>query len=210
MNVRFTLILAFWFGLSFPFATPTLGQDASQSEEDSKRSLERFESVLLRSPKQGIALDKVYEAHVQRGDLDDYLTLLESSAEKDGFDTAKVFVVIGLLESKRSRDLPAIGWLRKAEELAPKEPMLSFYRAQSEVFAGKTSDAIESFERALRKNPTKVERLQIEESLGRLYLRTQQRDKAAEVWTRLENAFPKDLLVSERIAQINQTEGNLP
>ncbi|MFN7841010.1 MAG: DUF1583 domain-containing protein [Pirellula sp.] len=210
MNVRFTLILAIWLILSFPFATPALGQDASQSDEDSKRSLERFESVLLRSPKKGIALDKVYEAHVQRGDLDDYLRLLESNAEKEGFDTANVFVVIGLLESKRSRDLPAIGWLRIAEDLAPKEPMLSLYRAQSEVFAGKTSDAIESFERALSKNPTKVERLQIEESLGRLYLRTQQRDKAAEVWKRLENAFPKDLLVSERIAQINQTEGNLP
>lgn len=210
MNVRFTLILALWLVLPLPFATPTLGQDSSQSEEDSKRSLERFESVLLRSPKKGIALDKVYEAHVQRGDLDDYLNQLESTADKEGSNAANVFVVIGLLESKRSRDLPAIGWLRKAEELAPKEPMLSFYRAQSEVFAGKTSDAIESFERALTKNPTKVERLQIEESLGRLYLRTQQRDKAAEVWKRLENAFPKDLLVSERIAQINQSEGNLP
>ena len=201
-----TLTVIFWLGL-VSIAIPQ--EPSPLTAESENKSLERFESVLLRSPKKGIALDKVYEAHIQRGDLDEYLQQLESKAVANSTIAANHYAVIGLLESQRCRDLPAIAWLKKAEELAPKEPMLSFYLAQSEVFAGRTSDAIESFQRALGKNPTKLDRLPIEESLARLYLRTQQRDKAETVWKRLEASFPNDLLVQERIAQLNQSEGNL-
>ena len=201
-----TLTAIYWLG----FVSIAIPQEPSPSTAESEnKSLERFEAVLLRSPKKGIALDKVYEAHIQRGDLDEYLQQLESKAVANSTIAANHYAVIGLLESQRSRDLPAIAWLKKAEELAPNEPMLSFYVAQSEVFAGRTSDAIESFQRAIGKNPTKLDRLPIEESLARLYLRTQQRDKAETVWKRLEASFPNDLLVQERIAQLNQSEGNL-
>jgi predicted Zn-dependent protease len=184
-------------------------QETNQTQPQQELDIKRYESILLQAPKKGTALDKVYEYHVQRADLDNYLKRLASNTDSSSASSANVMAAIGLLESCRGRELPAIDWLRKAESLSPQNPLFNFYIAQSQLFAGQTAESIASFEQALSKGPNRTDRIHIEESLGQLYLRTQQRDKANEVWQRLEAAFPKDAYIQERIAQINQAEGGI-
>ena len=191
------------------FAFSVQAQEEVLTPQSESKAIERFELVLTRNPRAGIALDKVYEYHIQQGDLDRYLTELENRSKTESQNAAKLLAAMGLLENQRGCDQKAIEWLSKAESFAPKDAILSFYIAQSQVVVGQTNLAIASFERAVAKNPTRNDRLLIEESLGRLYLRTQQKVKAEAVWARLEAVYPNDIIVQERIAQANQAEGDI-
>src|SRR5690606_9912802 len=74
---------------------------------------------------------------------------------------------------------------------------------------GRNDAAAEALQRAIQRGPARNEALPVFTELGRLYQRAQQRDKALEVWNRLEAMFPGDGRVGEQIASILADEGQV-
>ena len=184
-----------------PSSDPVAEQEARDAT-----AMKRFLSLLDRSPRRGTALDRVYGYHVERGSLDDFLKGLRERLAKNPADGAG-WMILGLLESQRGRDAPAVAALKKAQETRPNDPLPPYYLGQALLLVGQPDQAAAAFEQAIARKPTRGDLLEIFQALGRVYERTQRFDQALKVWNRLEAMFPSDLTVQEQIARTLAEEG---
>ena len=176
------------------------------------QAMERFLSLLEKNPRRGTPLDRVYGYHVERGSLDAFIKSYRDRLEKNPND-GTAWLILGLLEFQRGQDAAAVTALTKAEETRKEDPLPSYYLGQALVLIGQPENAALAFERALRQ-ARRTDLLDIFQSLGRVYQRTQKNDQALEVWNRLEAIFPGDPRVQEQIAAAladeNQPAAALP
>ena len=174
---------------------------AAQEEDDpaERKVMERFLSVLEKTPRRGTALDRVYGYHVEHGSLDSLVKRYEDRTRADASD-GPAWLLLGLIEAQRGRDASAVASLREAERLRPDDPLPPYYLGQALVLVGQPDTAVEAFERALTKKPARVDLLEIFQALGRVHQRARRADKALAVWARLEATFPDDNRVREQIA----------
>ena len=184
-------------------------QDEPELSPEEKREqliIQRFQEIVERKPRRGTALDRIYGHHVERGTLDKLIADYRSKAKKDDADGV-ASLMIGMLESQRGNDAEAVDALRQAENRRPDDAIPGYYLGQSLVLLGQPRNAAEAFERALKRNPSKADALEIYQALGRVYQRAQQPEKAIEVWNRLEQQFPNDERVQEQIVLTLIEEG---
>src|SRR4051812_34373511 len=69
-------------------------------EERDRKVMERFLSLLEKTPRRGTALDRVYGYHVERGTLDSFVKRFEDRVAKDPKD-GNAWLILGLIESQR-------------------------------------------------------------------------------------------------------------
>jgi tetratricopeptide (TPR) repeat protein len=185
------------------------GRNAAAADDDRERQvMERFLTVLERTPRRGTALDRVYGFHVEQGELDKLVQSYRERAAKDPRDGG-AWLLLGLLESQRGRDAAAVVAFRAAEETRPEDPLPSYYLGQALVLVGQPDAAVEAFERALTRKPTRNDLLEIFQALGRVHQRARRDEQALSVWTRLEKVFPDDPRVREQIASSLAEEGRI-
>lgn len=184
-------------------------QDADANRE--RAIVDKFMDVLLRRPTAGTALDRVYGYHVQAGTLSDVMTKLESEADASSDtspDTAGAkYMLLGLLHRQRGDEADAAKALTSAAELRPDDAGVRLELGKALIAVGRGGTAAEMLEAAASCRADRVMTMAIYTELGRLYARTQQRDKALDVWQRLEKAFPGDDRVVEQIARTLSTDG---
>ncbi len=195
-------------------AVTTQPDDAASAEDArEQRGMERFLSLLEKNPRRGTPLDRVYGYHVERGSLDACIKSYRDRIDKNPND-GTACLILGLLEFQRGQDAAAVTALAKAEETRKDDPLPSYYLGQALVLIGQPENAALAFERALLRKPARTDLLDIFQSLGRVYQRTQKNDQALEVWNRLEAIFPGDPRVQEQIASAlaeeNQPAAALP
>ena len=182
---------------------------AGEAEEDRDRQvMERFLSVLERTPRRGTALDRVYGYHVERGTLDALIQTYTDRAAKDPHDGA-AWLLLGLFEAQRGRDAAAVAALRTAEAERKDDPLPAYYLGQALVLVGQPDAAAEALERALGRRPARNDLLEIFQALGRIHQRAHRNEQALAVWTRLESLFPDDARVQEQIASALAEESQL-
>lgn len=182
--------------------------DEEQQEATAVRAYGRYLQLLRRSPKEGVSLDRVYGFHVDRGSLDEFvLSLRQQSVEPDANGSAAM--LLGLIESRRGQDAAARASFEIAEAKRANDPMVSWYLGQSLQAIGETQLAAEAMERALKKDVPRAMQEKVFLKLGRIYQRTQQTEKAIDLWKRFESAFPNDDRVQEQIASILIDENQL-
>ncbi len=192
-------------------ASPTLSKAASSTEEESEDAkqerlvAERFLELLLKRPRPGTALDKVYGYYVQSGTLDKFCDDLQSKAATTS--SGEAWLLLGLVQSQRARDADALISLQKAEELLPDDPMASYYYGRTLARINNTDQAAAAMHRAIERKPSKADLLLVLQDLGRLYQRMGRAKEATEVWKNLEESFPGDSRVREQIASILAEEG---
>ncbi len=212
--VVWALWAVFCIGSSQPpilFASPApqLTSDEEELSDEEARQIktaERFLDVLLKNPRYGTALDRVYGHHVEFGSLDAFLSSLKKRAESDA-DQGAVWMLLGMFESQRGSDAAAVEALQKADQLRPKDALASFYLGQAQLRIGQSEEAIAALERALTRQPARADLLEIFQTLGRMHQRAQRTEQAMEVWQRLEKLFPDDPRVLEQIAVTLAEEG---
>jgi tetratricopeptide (TPR) repeat protein len=204
--LRVFLLLGVMAGL---LPIPAVSQELSDDEAQAKQIAERFATVLEKNPRRGTAFDKVYGYHVEMGTLDDFVRKYLPQGLETRATTATPFLIAGLVESRRGKDTEAVRLFQKAESLDPNSVMASYYLGQALVDTGQTTEAAEAFERAIERQPAPADVLDVFQSLGRLYQRTQNSAKALAVWQRLEKLFPNDLKVQEQIATALLEENDL-
>ena len=181
---------------------------AADDEARDRQVMERFLTVLERSPRRGTALDRVYGFHVERGTLDALVGSYRDRLAKDPADGAAP-LLLGLIESQRGRDAAAAEAFREAERRRPDDPLPAYYLGQALVMIGQPNPAAEAFERALTRNPSRADLPEIYQALGRVHQRARRDDRALAVWARLEAALPDDPRVKEQIASALAEDGQL-
>jgi len=177
-----------------PAGDPAAAEDARE-----QRAMERFLSILEKNPRRGTALDRVYGFHVERGSLDAFIKSFQDRTTKNPNDGA-AWMILGLLEFQRGQDAAAVAALKQAETTRLGDPLPPYYLGQALVLVGQPEAAAAAFERALQRKPARNDLLEIFQSLGRVYERTQKSDQALQVWNRLDTLFPDDARVQEQIA----------
>ena len=192
-----------------------LAQDQALSDEERREQVatERFLQLLLRRPATGTALERVFGYHVARGTLGgliDGLTKDAEAAVKDGDDQAagNHWMVIGLLQLQRGEESAADVALAKAETLLPENPLTAYHHGEALLLLGKDEAAAAAMQRAIDRKPPRRDFLNIATQLGRLYQRSDQAEKAMEIWKQLETSFPGDDGVRQRIARALADEGD--
>ena len=183
--------------------------DKSKLDADEERDravADRFRRVLENSPRRGTALDRLYGYHVERGTLDQLVAEYVARTKKDPKDGV-AHMIVGLIESQRGRDAAAVLAFQQAEANLPENAMASYYLGQSLILVGQPETAAAAFERGITRKPNRNDLLDIFQALGRVYQRSQQTEKALEVWNRLEKLYPDDARVQEQIASTLVEEG---
>ncbi|MCS7466520.1 tetratricopeptide repeat protein [Stieleria sp. ICT_E10.1] len=172
---------------------------AQRPAAEADQAIERFTEVLLRRPRPGIALDRVYSHHLQNRTLDDFLRSLDvaETAERAG----ERQMVLGLIQLRRGLYGKAIVALAKAERWLGQDAMASFQLAAALRATGKNDEAIEAMQRSLDRSPRRVDAVEIYLQLGRLYARSGDQAKAIRTWKQLEQQFPGDQTIAERVAR---------
>ncbi|QDT02593.1 tetratricopeptide repeat protein [Rubripirellula lacrimiformis] len=211
LTAGFRLGFALFMGVSISvIGDPIIAQaPTGSSTESSKEQItaDRFLQVLMRRPRPGTALDRVYGFHVQNGSLDD---LIESLTVPPDADSAGQKTMIrGLIQAQRGKSALAAEALATAETRLPKDAACSFYLGKSLLAIGETEKAAAAMQRAIDRGPARNEAVPIFTELGRIYGRAGQNEKALAVWTQLESMFPGDGRVGGQIARTQAEEGNL-
>lgn len=204
--IRFAASTVLLVAISFSLAPAQAQEDGDDTA--AIKSAERFLTVLERNPRRGVALDRVYDHHLERGTLDELARSLQARTERDPAD-GTAWMLIGLLESKRGREGESIEAFQKAVELRPADPVAPLYLGQAYVVAGQTDRAAEAYEQGIARKPSRQEALELFGALGRVHLRAGQSSKALDAWTRLEAVVPDDRNVQEEIAATLAAEGQL-
>ena len=184
------------------------GLEIEYTEEEQRQIdlADRFLTILLRNPREGTSLDRVYGHHLEFGTLDKFIARLEAELKED--DTAgDKWMVLAMFQARRGEDEAAINAYKKAEEHRPEDPIPAYYLGQTLLRLSKNDDAVAAMERALTRDPGRADQLEIFQQLGRIHQRAQRTDEALEVWKRLESLYPDDTRVLEQIATTLAEEG---
>ncbi|WP_182870426.1 tetratricopeptide repeat protein [Rhodopirellula sp. JC639] len=161
--------------------------------------IQRFTEVLLKRPRPGTALDRVYSHHLQNGTLDEFLQSLDVDETTEL--AAGKQLVLGLIQLRRGLTAPAVAALSKAERGLENDAMASFYLGRALFAVGKTDQAAQAMQRAIDRGPPRLEAAEVYLELGRLYSRSGKSEQAIKTWNQLQQRFPGDRSIGERIAR---------
>ncbi|MDR1959275.1 MAG: tetratricopeptide repeat protein [Planctomycetaceae bacterium] len=159
-------------------------------------TIDRFWAVLIKNPRRGPVLDRVYNHDSWPILREKCLRLTEESP-----DDAKVWRLQGLVLSLHGDHSEAVPAYEKAESLAPSDPLNLYYLGEALAALHRWSDAAKVLEHSLKQKPAKSDLLAILSSLGKIYERLEDQEKAASVWQRLEERFPDDPAALARMAE---------
>ena len=185
-----------------PTFNPTVDADTESEEEVQARTIyERFLKQLLREPKPGTALDRVFTFHLERGSLSQFANSLQAAVLGDNdSDTSASWLLLGLIEQRRGDHLAAVAWLSQAEQERTMDFQATWQLGRSLAALGRFPEAAQALERAIERSSNKAELLPVYQELHRAFRRCRQPEKAREVLTRMEQLFAYDLRVKEQIA----------
>lgn len=183
-----------------------LAQDSNELSDRERMTADRYLQVLLRRPRPGVALDRVYGYHVQNDSLDQLQQQL--TADPDSDDAGQRQMIWGLIQLQRGRSADAATILSAAESKLEQDAACSFYLGRAYLAVGQTEKAAAAMERAIERGPARAEALPMFTELGRIYSRAGENEKSLSVWTRLEKLFPGDTRVGGQIARTLAEEGN--
>ena len=178
----------------------------TSGEERNSAVVERFRAMLEKSPKPGIAFDRVYDGYADAGRGAELLAEYKARAEAAP-DDPKAFLLLGMVAARRHEESTASEAFGRAAELDKTSPLAASLWADALLAQGRTREAARALEIALQRNPSKETLADLMTKLGRIYERLGETDAAARIWRRLDEALPDDPDVSLRVAETLAEEG---
>ncbi|WP_153558606.1 tetratricopeptide repeat protein [Roseimaritima sediminicola] len=189
-----------------------------QADPDRRGALmaARYEQLLLRRPRPGAALERLFAHHRSAGTLDEKLQELtpETSPPPETPETSKTtptadaaagnrWLLKALLQQRSGDERGALESLRQAEPLLPTDPMASFLLGRALETDGQSEPAMAAYQRAIERRPAPVEAGPIYLALGRLYYENDQDDDADALWQNLQQQLGGAAAgLSQQVAQL--------
>ena len=186
-----------------PASFPPAPQTAADADEEiqARTSYERFLKLLMRQPKPGTALDRVFAFHLERGSLLSFVESLQNEAQADDSSNSGVsWLVLGLIEQRQGDHQSAVIALEKAQKSRPDDFQVSWQLGRSLISLNRFAEATDALERAIEQSSEKAELLPVYQDLQRAFRGAGNPEKSREILTRMEQAFANDLRVKEQIA----------
>lgn len=181
--------------LSFPLLVCLLwirapGDHRLLAQETPTRShlAARYEGLLLRQPRPGSTLDRLYRYSVEAQSFSDLLERLTPSAEDRSPEAGRRLLLKGLLQHRDGQP-HAVESLQAALGLLPNDPVALQNLAIALDQQGEPTAAAKYFDAALKQGLSPTEALPIYLSLGRIYYQHDQDEQAAELWERFQRQF---------------------
>ncbi|MCA9140504.1 MAG: tetratricopeptide repeat protein, partial [Planctomycetales bacterium] len=181
------------------------GQSDVSSENE---VVDRFWDVLLRRPRPGIALDRIYSHHVQNGSVDTFLRSLDRGPTEE--QAGEHQMIRGLIQLRRGQSSAAVDSLRKADRLLPADAMSSYYFALALQAAGNTDEAVVAFQRSIDRKPSRREAADVYFELSHLQTQAKKTQEAIATLASLQERFPGDQEIGQRIARTLVAERLFP
>ena len=171
----------------------------SVAAQSSDANLNRYFELLERQPKYGTVFDKIYAAHAESGSLEALVDRYRQriTADENG---GRAALIVGLVELQRGHDTQAIEALRQAEQLRTNDPMPPIVLSRALQFIGDLDGARAAFERALTRQPNRLDVLDGGLLLGQSLQRHGLKSAAEHVWQQIDALFPNDVRVQEQLA----------
>lgn len=155
-------------------------------------SVARYEQMLLKTPAEGTAFDKVFQFYQAGAGLEQLDKDWEKKAEADPANAAGYFTLRALLAERRNQSEIAATLYQKAIELNPSDFRAQFLQGNLRLREGKMADAINHFEAALKTNPPANDKAELLRRLGQAHQRNLDSTAALAVWKRMVDEFPDD------------------
>lgn len=160
---------------------------------ESPEIVDRYEQMLVQSPRAGAAFDRVCDAYVKSDGLD---ALDVRWTEKAKAENGAPYVVLrGLLAQRRGKNADAAQLFDEAVKRLPGKPEPLLASAAAEADAGRTSNAIERYEKALGAGLAGEERLDAMRRIAQLQQRMLKTDDAVKTLQRMAAEYPDDPLI---------------
>jgi tetratricopeptide (TPR) repeat protein len=179
--------------------------DSPGDDDTARRMLAKLQQALERNPRRGTTWERVFQTHLVRGSVEEWVAGYRARVAKDPRDGV-AWMLLGLIESRRGHDDEAARAFREAETHRPADPLASFYLGEALAQTGRPG-AVEALERAVARKPQRDDLLAVFRALGRAHQRAHEPRKALAVWDRLEKLLPEDFGVQEQIAAALVEEG---
>ncbi|MCL2709529.1 MAG: tetratricopeptide repeat protein, partial [Planctomycetaceae bacterium] len=190
----------------------------TDAEQRELQVVERFWTLLERTPRRGTSFDRVYGYYVDTGRLEELMKRCRDLTEANP-DNAKSWLLLGLVLSRRSDDAATVAALEKAMTLDETDLLAPFYLGETYIAQGRLRDAAEALEASLARALASLQQattdratlsrdvLAILQTLGRVYERFSDRENSNRIWDKLEELFPGDRDILVRIAETLEEEG---
>ena len=217
LRLTILLVSCFLFSVS-THANDPVDVPLSDAERKERQVVERFWTLLEKTPRRGTSLDRVYGYYVDTGRLEDLVKRCRESIDKKPND-AKAWLLSGLVLSRRNDDAATAVAFEKAKTLDEADWLAPFYLGETYIAQGRLRDAAEALESALQRSLESLQKksgdkavlgkdvLAILQTLGRVYERFGDRENSTRVWDKLEELFPGDRDILLRIAETLEEEG---
>jgi tetratricopeptide (TPR) repeat protein len=179
-------------------SVPCLSQDINPRAK-------KYYSLLIRQPSSEFVYDRFYDAWLDSGTLEGLEGFLRSQVEQQP-NTANRILLAFFCE-RQGRDIDALALYRAAAQRDPLNGDILLQKARAEVRTLDFDTAITDLGKA-RKLSLKADLAEkIDKLLGRLYVRTMQKDKAQAIWRQLLQAHPDDEDLMEDLIELQLSEG---
>ncbi len=178
-------------------------------DERAARVTERYKSMLLANPAEGLALDRLWKSYDERGASGRLIDEFRVLAEAPGATMAPV-LIYGQLLKRAGRLDESEASIERAETLEPANPLPSLARAELALVRSHAEEAAGFFTRAAEKLPAGDRRQpEILSKLGAAWMVAGQPLKAAETWEKIVAQDPANLGLRRQLAE-NYERNGLP
>ncbi len=150
-----TLLILPHSGMTGPRVTPTPHADETSTTPDldshnSRQSVARLESALLRQPRPGTLFGRVLDWHSDQDTLADYIRQLQQAATADN---SAAQLLLGLVLIHQERTAEALPYLQSAAAARPTDPVAAWQLGKLLLQSGQHAAASAQLQRALTLKP---------------------------------------------------------
>ncbi|MBL7646878.1 MAG: tetratricopeptide repeat protein [Candidatus Hydrogenedentes bacterium] len=178
---------------------PVAAQEEPVSPERAQQIRERYEQVLIRTPMQDSAFDRVYASYLEAEGVEAWVAKLKPA---EGEPTKENWVLLGRIQERQFKTDEAIVSLEKAKELGVQDPQLDLLMGRLYYENGQDGKAAALLTTALEQPIDPEARSSVVRILGNLYMRQGKRDEAITAWKRLAEDNPGDTFAQTELAEI--------
>ena len=200
-SLRCVALFVFVLGVSVAPAQQTT------PDERAARVAERYKTMLLANPVDGLALDRLWKSYDERGASGALIDDFRAMAAAPGASAAPVLIYGHLLQRAGRLDEAGASYER-AEMLDPASPLPPLAGAELALARSHADDAAGFFARAIEKLPAGDRRQpEILQKLGAAWMSAGQPKKAAEAWEQIIAHDPGNLGLRRQLAENYERNG---
>ena len=204
-----TLLILPHSGMTGPrFTTPPHADETSTTSDldsdNSRQSVARLESALLRQPRPGTLFGRVLDWHSDQDTLADYIRQLQQAATANN---SAAQLLLGLVLIQQERTTEALPYLQSAAAARPTDPVAAWQLGKLLLQSGQHAAASTQLQRALTLKPVSSDLPAICRDCASAIRLSETPQQLAEFWSLLPGRFPGNSRLAELAAAQLQAAG---